>query len=42
MRKRLTHRPEFMARVAIAAISGHKTIQEVTAEGAELLIQVSQ
>jgi transposase-like protein len=39
MSKRRTHSPEFKARVAMEAISGRKTIQEIAADHA---IQVSQ
>lgn len=42
MSKRRTHSPEFKARVAMEAISGGITLQEITADGAERLIQVSQ
>ncbi len=34
MSKRRTNRPDFMARVAMEAISGRKTLQEIAAEGA--------
>jgi transposase-like protein len=34
MSKRRTHSPEFKAKVAIAAISGRKTLQEIAADGA--------
>ena len=34
MSKRRTHSPEFKARVAMEAISGRKTIQEITADHA--------
>jgi putative transposase len=34
--------PEFKARVAMEAISGRKTLQEIAADGAERLIQVIQ
>jgi putative transposase len=39
MSKRRTHSPEFKARVAMEAISGRKTIQEIAADHA---IQMSQ
>ena len=42
MSKRRTHRPEFKARVAMEAISGRKTIQEIAADHAIHPIQVSQ
>ena len=42
MSKRRTHTPEFKARVAIEAISGRKTIQEIAADHAIHPIQVSQ
>jgi transposase-like protein len=42
MTKRRTHSPEFKARVAMEAISGRKTLQEIAADGAEHLIQASQ
>jgi len=42
MSKRRTHSPEFKARVAMEAISGRKTIQEVAADHAIHPIQVSQ
>jgi transposase-like protein len=42
MGKRNTHSPEFKARVAMEAISGRKTIQEITADHAIHPIQVSQ
>jgi putative transposase len=42
MSKRRTHSPEFKARVAIEAISGLKTIQEIAADHAIHPIQVSQ
>jgi transposase-like protein len=41
MSKRRTHSPEFKARVAMEAISGRKTIQEIAADHANP-IQVSQ
>jgi len=34
MTKRHTHRPEFKARVAMEAMSGRKTIQEIAADQA--------
>jgi transposase len=37
-----THSPKFKARVAMEAISGPMTIQQITEDGAERLIQVSQ
>ena len=40
--KRHHHSPEFKAKVAIEAISGRKTIQEVAADHAIHPIQVSQ
>jgi putative transposase len=42
MSKRRTHSPEFKARVAMEAISGLKTIQEIAADHAIHPIQVSQ
>ena len=42
MSKRLTHSPEFKARVAMEAISGRKTMQEIAADHAIHPIQVSQ
>ena len=42
MSKRCTHSPEFKARVAMEAISGRKTIQEIAADHAIHPIQVSQ
>lgn len=42
MSKRPTHSPEFKARVAMEAISGRKTIQEIAADHAIHPIQVSQ
>jgi transposase-like protein len=42
MSKRRTHSPEFKARVAMEAISGRMTIQEIAEDGAERLIQASQ
>jgi len=40
--KRRTHSPEFKARIAMEAISGSKTIQEIAADNAIHPIQVSQ
>mgnify|MGYP006283506277 CR=1 FL=1 len=42
MSKRRTHNPEFKARVAVEAISGRMTIQEIAAYHAFHPIQVSQ
>jgi transposase-like protein len=42
MSKRRTHIPEFKAKVAMEAISGRKTIQEIAADHAIHPIQVSQ
>ena len=42
MNKRRTHSPEFKAKVAMEAISGRKTIQEIAADHAIHPIQVSQ
>ena len=42
MTTRRTHSPEFKARVAMEAISGRKTLQEIAAEHAIHPIQVSQ
>jgi putative transposase len=42
MNKRRTHSPEFKARVAMEAISGRKTIQEIAADHSIHPIQVSQ
>ena len=42
MSKRCTHSPEFKSRVAMEAISGRKTIQEIAADHAVHPIQVSQ
>ena len=42
MSKRCTHSPEFKARVAMEAISGRETIQEIAADHAIHPIQVSQ
>jgi len=42
MRTRRTHSPEFKTRVAMEAISGRKTIKEITADHAIHPIQVSQ
>jgi transposase-like protein len=36
MSKRRTHSPEFKARVAMEAISGRMTIQEITSEHANV------
>jgi hypothetical protein len=41
MSKRRTHSPEFKARVAMEAISGRKTIQEIASDHAIHPIQVS-
>ena len=41
MSKLRTHRPEFKSRVALEAISGRKTIQEITADHTIHPIQVS-
>jgi len=41
MSKRRTHSPEFKARVAMEAISGRKTIQQIAADHAIHRIQVS-
>ncbi len=38
MNKRRTRGPEFKARVAMEAISGRKTLQEIAADGAVRLI----
>ena len=35
MSKRRTHSPEFKAKVAMEAISGRKTLEEIAAEGGE-------
>jgi putative transposase len=40
--KRRTHSPEFKARIALAAISGRKTLQEIAAVQAIQPIQVNQ
>jgi len=40
--KRLSHSPEFKAKVAMEAISGRKTIQEIAADNAIHPIQVNQ
>lgn len=40
--KRRTHSPEFMARVAMEAVSGCKTIQEIAADHPVHQIQVCQ
>ena len=42
MSKRRTHSPEFRARVAMEAISGRNTLQEIAADHAIHPIQVSQ
>ncbi|MCX5946660.1 MAG: transposase [Cyanobacteria bacterium] len=42
MSRRRTHSPEFKAKVAMEAISGRKTIQEIAADHAIHPIQVSQ
>jgi putative transposase len=42
LNKRRTHNPEFKARVAMEAISGRKTIQEIAADHSIQPIQVSQ
>ncbi|WP_286194506.1 transposase [Synechococcus sp. CCY 0621] len=42
MRKRRNHSPEFKAKVAMEAISGTKTLQEIAADHAVHPIQVSQ
>jgi transposase-like protein len=42
MSKRRTHSPEFKVRVAMEAISGRKTIEEIAADHAIHPIQVSQ
>ena len=42
MSKRRTHSPEFKSRVAMKAISGRKTIQEIATDHAIHPIQVSQ
>lgn len=42
MTTRRTHSPEFKARVAMEAISGRKTLQEIAADHAIHPIQVSQ
>jgi len=41
MSKRRTHSPEFKARVAMKAISGRKTLQEIAADHSIHPIQVS-
>ena len=41
MIKAHTNSPELKARVATEAISGRKTLQEIAADGAERMIQVS-
>jgi putative transposase len=40
--KRLSHSPEFKAKVAMDAIGGRKTLQEIAADNAIHPIQVSQ
>lgn len=42
MSKRRTYSPEFKARVAMEAISGRRTLQEIAADHAVHPIQVSQ
>jgi transposase-like protein len=42
MTKRRTHNPELKARVALEALAGRRTIQEIAAEYALHPIQVSQ
>ena len=42
MSKRRTHSPEFKARVAMEAISGRKTLQEIAADHSIHPIQVRQ
>ena len=42
MSKRRTHSPEFKAKVAMEAINGRKTLQEIATDYAVHLIQVSQ
>ncbi len=42
MSKRRTHSPEYKAKVAMEAISGRKTLQEIAADHALHPIQVSQ
>jgi putative transposase len=42
MSKRRTHSPEFKARIAMEAISGRKTLQEIAAAHSIHPIQVSQ
>ena len=42
MNKRRTHSPEFKAKVAMEAITGRKTIQEIASDNAIHPIQVSQ
>ncbi|MCP9800737.1 transposase [Synechococcus sp. RedBA-s] len=42
MSKRRTHSPEFKAKVAMEAISGRRTLQEIAADHAVHPIQVSQ
>jgi transposase-like protein len=42
MSKHHTHRPEFKGRVAMEAISGRKTIQEIAADHSVHPVQVNQ
>ncbi|APD47680.1 transposase [Synechococcus sp. SynAce01] len=42
MSKRRTHSPEFKSKVAMEAISGRRTLQEIAADHAVHPIQVSQ
>jgi putative transposase len=42
MSKRLTHSPEFKAKVAMEAISGRKTLQQIAADHGVHPILVSQ
>ena len=42
MSKRRTHSPEFKAKVAMEAISGRKTLQQIAADHGVHPIQVSQ
>jgi transposase-like protein len=42
MSKRRTHSPEFKAKVAMEAISGRKTLQQIAADQGVHPIQVSQ
>ena len=41
MSKRRTHSPEFKARVAMEAISGRKTIQEIAADHYRTIVPVT-